>query len=117
MQVSAFQSRVCRSAAALAALLALGLFAPRALAGCGDYVTTGTHHAESVRPDSEHHAVVSVRRQQSTNELGPLMSESPVRHVNYGPAPCRQCPVTPGQTPCRGPWCSGSHNPLSVPLT
>jgi hypothetical protein len=114
------------AAATLAALLAMGWFAPsRALASCGDYVTITSGHAPSAHhqaPASEptraplavfDESIPPADRQPMALRLGgTFVAREPVL-----PAPCRQCPLRPGNAPCQGPWCSGNHVPMSVPTT
>jgi hypothetical protein len=118
MRRAAFQSRISRLAAALAVFLTLGWFAPsRALATCGDYIAMSGQHGQHSTQAPEFAPEISTPGFHIARELPQLLSEKSVRHDPVRPSPCRQCPAAPGQAPCQGPWCSGSHSPLTVPPT
>jgi hypothetical protein len=114
---------VLRAVAAVAALLAMGWYAPsQALASCGDYVTITSGHRLSGQhnqsPPSELPPPVfdeSSRfadREAMSLRLGTtFVAREPAR-----PSPCRQCPSQPSDAPCQGPWCSGNHLPMPVPV-
>jgi hypothetical protein len=118
MRRAAFQSRISRSAAVLAALLTFGWIAPsRALATCGDYIAMPGHHGQPAAEAPDFASGTPRRGVPAALELPQLLSEKLVRTDTSPPQPCRQCPAAPGQAPCPGPWCSGSHSPLTVPPT
>jgi hypothetical protein len=110
------QTRVRRSVAALAVLLILGWFAPsRALATCGDYLTM-RHHGGTEQSQLPLFANgASTQALPTDSELLQLLPHAPIRGETTRPVPCQQCPASPGEAPCQGPWCSGSHAPMPVP--
>jgi len=62
--------------------------------------------------------VFDVSNQPLDDEALPqMLGSARIARVLAMPAPCRQCPMAPGDTPCQGPWCSGSHLPMPVPPT
>jgi hypothetical protein len=98
--------------------LALGLVAPsRVLATCGDYVTMARHQVGSVPQPAVFEPETPKPTVAVDRELPQMTGGKAVRLETSRPLPCRQCPATPGQAPCQGPWCSGSHRPLTVPTT
>jgi hypothetical protein len=98
--------------------LALSLVAPsRVLATCGDYVTMARHQGVSVPQPAVSAPEMPAATVAADHELPQLTRGKGVRLETSRPLPCRQCPATPGQAPCQGPWCSGSHSPLTVPAT
>jgi hypothetical protein len=103
-------------AATLAALLALGWCAPtRALASCGDHVTIVRHRGDPL-PNGFYPRTAANSLPTAREQLH-LGNNERVRNETSRPVPCPQCPATPGQAPCEGPWCSGSHAPLPAPTT
>jgi hypothetical protein len=110
------QTRVLRSAAALAVLLILGWLIPsRALATCGDYLTM-RHHADTGQPLFPAFGTgLSTQVLPADSELLQMLQDIGVRGETTRPVPCQQCPASPGEAPCQGPWCSGSHAPMPVP--
>lgn len=81
---------------ALALGLAIqGLFAPQARASCGDYVTI-------VRSDGS---------------VSPHDMPQPPGEQWPSSGPSSRSLVVPGKQPCQGPWCSGSHRPLTAPAS
>ena len=86
-------------AAAIAVLLAYTYFAPSALASCGDYVTIVPHGAMPTGSPAE---PVTWDEQPAPREL---------------PCPCERGPLERRDVPCQGPWCSGSHAPMTTPVS
>jgi hypothetical protein len=119
-------SRVRITAAIALAMLALGWLAPaRAFASCGDYVSMTPHGSMPAHHDAPppmvHDSVMPVSGSWDPvpawlagGDL--LLNRVPARM----PAPCVPCqgrPAAPDAPPCEGPWCSGSHRPLTPPPT
>jgi hypothetical protein len=100
--------------AALAGLLVMGWCAPsRLLASCGDYVTSG--HGRSAPHEMSPLPVFDVNTPLLDREGLPQMLNTAFAVRNLArPGPCQQCPMAPSDTPCQGPWCSGSHVPMPV---
>jgi hypothetical protein len=110
MQRASYQSRMLRSGTLLAALLAVLWYAPLpAHASCGDYVTVATPHG--TKP--------AVHPSGMPQSGGPSRPPG-TRGQQPSLPPCQQCPfrpAAPGNPPCQGPWCSGSHLPMAPPTT
>jgi hypothetical protein len=124
MVLTVMTSRARLVAAIALAMLAVGWFAPaRATASCGDYVarTPGGSmpaHPEAPRlPDQVPDTPLDARLIHFSTQLAGgdlLLNRVPARM----PAPCVPCqgrPARPDAPPCEGPWCSGSHRPLTPP--
>src|SRR5579871_6540880 len=122
MRRVAIQRRPLTPAAVLVALLALGGVAPgRALASCGDYLTTAPNPGHT----APHELPVFAGNDRTagmdnlTRDDGSRMpvEEPRARRANPSATPCRQCPRSPEREPCRGPRCSDDHAPLPVPVS
>jgi hypothetical protein len=86
----------------------------RAHASCGDYITMARDHDLSV----VHGAPQLVYDDnQVVPDALPHRLSGLAQHEPAQPLPCRKCPAAPGQAPCQGPWCSGSHVPMPAPPT
>lgn len=112
-----FRPWVQSAIAVLTALVAMGWCAPsRALATCGDYVMSG-HGATEPHESAPLPVFDASSRPLDHEALPPLLGSAFTARTLAKPAPCRQCPTSPGDAPCEGPWCSGSHQPMPVPPT
>jgi hypothetical protein len=105
----------------VASLLVVGWSAPApAWASCGDYVSHGaspSNQSAAVRSPLPEPDSTPLRRFPTSAELrGP----GAIGLIDREIAPvhsCRQCPSAPRRSPCHGPWCSGSHEPMHMPNT
>jgi hypothetical protein len=105
-----------RTAIAVSLVIAAWHVPMRAQASCGDYVTMQSHRGgelapgvsflESIKPLFQ--TLVQTSADEHADRLQPVTRPRSVL--------CQRCPyspVTPGNLPCRGPWCSDGRAPIA----
>src|SRR5438067_169969 len=107
MRLRAPKSWIGSAMIAVLAVVVCGWTAPTARGSCGDYVSSGPASASH---DSSHSEPVW---RHAVGDLSPR--EPDARPEGRAVCPCTRRPAE--EPPCQGPWCSGSHKPMSVPTT